>query len=686
MKKAKTTRRLAAIMFTDIVGYTALMQQAEAKAAAIRTRHRQVFEQRHQAHQGEILQYFGDGTLSIFQSGVEAVACAIAIQEDLQKGEKVPLRIGLHIGDIVFDGTEIYGDSVNLASRIESLGMSGAVLLSGRLNEELSNHPDISTLSLGYFDLKNIARPIEVFAVNKAGLKVPKPRELKGQIKQKARTIAVLPFVNRSADPDNEYFSDGMTEEIINALSKIKSLKVTSRTSSFHFKHKNLPIAEIGQALQVATVLEGSVRLAGNKMRITAQLIDVADDFHFWSETFDRSVEDVFAVQDEISLLIADRLRENIGHFNMGDRLVEAPEIPLEHYKNYLRARYHILKMAKPEIEKGMAILESILEKEANFALAHLAMHLAYALLGTIGLMPAKEAFAKGQAYLDKAIAIDENLPECQLNLSYIAFLQSWDFTKGYQHLNRSFEIRPTVEYYQSMASMLVAEKRFDAALNYNATALQLDPFSAINHHLKGFILYAQQKYPSAIACFDQALQFNPNFMASTLYKGEAMILADRAEEALAYFQSLPLEGQEDVMKLGGTTLAYAAIGNREQALAGIDQLEEAQSTELTERALNMLIVGHTMLGNQKQALDLIEQAIELRLPMLIYLFVDPLLLPLASHPRFQNLSMRIFGKESSFTTPKRKYQKSLLDGVSLQKYKAQLAQLMLEEQPNLVR
>ena len=227
----KKTRRISAIMITDIVGYTALMQ----------------------------------------------------------KENTVPLRIGLHLGDIVFDGTEIYGDGVDLASRIESLAVSGSILLFGKLNDELKNQPQVATKSLGLFELKNISKPIEVFAVVNEGIKVPRRSEMKGVSQKENKTIAVLPFVNMSAD--NEYFSDGMTEEIINAFAKIKGLKVTSRTSSFHFKNKNIPISKIGQELNVSTILEGSIRLSGNKIRITSQLIDVADDFHFWPEKFVRSID-----------------------------------------------------------------------------------------------------------------------------------------------------------------------------------------------------------------------------------------------------------------------------------------------------------------------------------------------------------------------------------------------------------
>lgn len=253
-------------MFTDIVGYTALMQGNEQVATAARARHRAVFNQQHLSHNGEIVQYFGDGTLSIFSSVVEAVECAIAIQLALKTGQFVPLRIGLHMGDIVLEGVEVYGDGVNLASRIESMGVEGAILLSKKFNDELKNQQHIQTVSMGHFGLKNITHPVEVFAVSNNDLRIPRRLELKGKQTTQKKSIAVLPFVNLSNNADNEYFSDGMTEEIINALAKIKKLKVTSRTSCFYFKNKNLPISEIGQALNVSNILEGSVRLAGKKV------------------------------------------------------------------------------------------------------------------------------------------------------------------------------------------------------------------------------------------------------------------------------------------------------------------------------------------------------------------------------------------------------------------------------------
>ncbi len=671
-------------MFTDIVGYTALMQQNEAKAAAVRNRHRTVFDKQHQLYNGDILQYFGDGTLSIFQSGVEAVECAIAIQKALNEGEQLPLRIGLHMGDIVFDGTDIYGDGVNFASRIESMSIPGAVLISDKLNDELKSHPQIATKSLGLFELKNIENPVEIFSVTNGGITIPEHSQLKGKGKRQSKTIAVLPFMNMSSSKENEYFSDGMTEEIINALAKIKGLKVTSRTSSFYFKHKNIPIGQIGKELNVSTILEGSIRLAGNKMRLTAQLIDVDEDFHFWSETFDRSMEDIFAVQDEISLLIADKLREHIGHFDLEDNLVENPDISVDNYKLYLESRYHLLKMTKSDIERGMSILEGVIVAQPNFPLAYLGMHLGYTLLGTIGLIPAVEAFGKGQPFLDKAIELDESLPECQLHLSYINFLQKWDLAGTYRHLNKALEIRPTVEYYQSMASTLVAEGKFAAAMHYIETALQIDPFSEINYHLKGFILYVQEKYKEAIALFQKAIQLKPDFMASTLYWGQALLLIGKTSEGLEFFENLPANQSEDLMRLGGMTLAYAALGDHQKAEEGIQKLVVTLETDLMGRAINLLILSQAMLHREKETLALIEKGISYRLPMMVYIPTEPILKPFRTNPLFQSYVQQILGEKTAIELPQRKYKKSLFTQKQIEQYRNQLEALMAEEKPFL--
>lgn len=498
------------------------------------------------------------------------------------------------------------------------------------------------------------------------------------------KSIAVLPFVNMSANQENEYFSDGMTEEIINALAKIPSLKVTSRTSSFFFKNKNIPIGQIGKELNVSIILEGSVRLAGNLMRITAQLIDVREDFHFWSETFDRSTDHIFAVQDEISLLIADKLREHLGHFDIKEHLIDAPNLSTKHYQIYLKSRYYILKMTAVGINQGVKMLQELLATQPHFPQAYLGMHLSYTLLGTIGLIPANEAFLKGQPYLEKAIELSPNLAECQLHLAWMSCLREWNFPQTYVHIKKALDTTPTVEAYQTMTSILVAEAKFKAALHYIDTALQIDPFSGINYHLKGYIFYAQEHYEQAITHFQKSLHFNPNSSVSILYWGQALLLMGKYQEGMTFFENRPNDKTGDIQRLGGITLAHAAMGHRAQAKEGIKKLEALLETDLIDRASNLLIICHAMLGEQEMALQYIEQGVQHRLPMMIYLNIEPCLKDLRKSPRFQALIQTVLGQPVVVTETKKKYKKSSLSEAESLYYYNKLQQIILEEKPFL--
>ena len=254
-------RQLAAILFADMTGYTALMQENEQLARLKRRRLKDVLETSIAGFNGKVLQYYGDGSLSIFSSAIDSVRSAIRIQQQLQGEEpKVDLRIGIHTGDVIIEEEAIYGDGVNLASRIESMGVPGGIFISEKVHDEIKNQDDIATRELGYFELKNIKQPVRIFAIANSGIAVPRRDELRGKTKQPGNRLAVLPFVNMSADVENEYFSDGITEELLNALTRVDGLQVTSRTSAFAFKGKNDDIRDIAIQLNVDKVLEGSVR------------------------------------------------------------------------------------------------------------------------------------------------------------------------------------------------------------------------------------------------------------------------------------------------------------------------------------------------------------------------------------------------------------------------------------------
>ena len=297
------SRQLAAIMFTDITGYTAMMQQDEKKALELITRFKEVLEKITPEHQGKIVQYFGDGCLLAFDSSANSIECAMALQKSFRDSPQVPVRMGLHLGDVVFRNENVFGDGVNIASRIESLSVPGAILMSKSIRDQVKNKSEFQLISLGFFDFKNVEERIEVFALTNDGLVVPQRKKMEGKLKKKNylrrniiaalsivlliiaaffiykkfvannstpnatdKSIAVLPFVDMSAGKDQEYFSDGLSEELLILLAKIPELKVIGRTSSFSFKGKDEDLRSISQKLGVAHILEGSVRKDGNKI------------------------------------------------------------------------------------------------------------------------------------------------------------------------------------------------------------------------------------------------------------------------------------------------------------------------------------------------------------------------------------------------------------------------------------
>lgn len=367
-------RHLAAILFTDIVGYTAMMQKDEFKAVSVIKHYHEVLEKSVATHRGEILNNYGDGSLCSFSSVLEAINCAIELQRSLQLEPAVPLRIGLHVGEIFFEKGKVLGDGVNIASRIQSLGTSNSILLSSEINNKIKNQPEFKTLSLGSFHFKNVDERIEVFALTNDGLTVPDKNKMEGklefressrkkrmivvafvgafaltaimalyffyksrnEIAKADRSVAVLAFNDFSVNKDQEWFSDGLTEEILNSLTNLHELKVTARTSTFYFKGKDLPLQEIAEKLGVAYVVAGSVQRIDNQLRITAQLIRAKDGFHIWSHKYDRTSEDLFRVQTDIAENIALVLLRELTPEKQAKLITNRP-INIEAYEYYLK-------------------------------------------------------------------------------------------------------------------------------------------------------------------------------------------------------------------------------------------------------------------------------------------------------------------------------------------------------------
>lgn len=348
------------------------------------------------------------------------------------------------------------------------------------------------------------------------------------------KSIAVLPFVNMSADPENEYFSDGITEEIINALTKIDGLKVIARTSSFAFKGKNADIREIANQLGVKTILEGSVRKASARLRITAQLINAEDGTHFWSENFDREMEDIFKVQDEISLLIAEQIRANFGHFNIQEHLVDEPTKSIKAYELFLQGRFYQLKWTPDSIKQATEFYEAATQIDPAFSRSYYGNHQCYGLLGAWGYMPQEESFPKAISNFEKGAELNKNLPEYNHGMTGRFLWGAWNFPLAYESIKKTLKDYPHyTDGLEAMTELLLANGYFEEAKTYIYEAQDVDPLSANHHYTFANILYMQRNFTDALVHIEKSLYLNPQLELATELKVMCLIWLNKHEEFL---------------------------------------------------------------------------------------------------------------------------------------------------------
>lgn len=494
------------------------------------------------------------------------------------------------------------------------------------------------------------------------------------------KSIAVLPFQSLSPGLEAEYFADGMTDEIINSLAKIQELKVISRTSSFTFKGTQLKLSEIAKQLNVSIILEGSIRLAGTTIRINTQLIEAEEDFHFWSETFDRELNNVFDIQNEISLLIADKLREHLGHLNIENQLVDKYDVSLDTYQKYLKGRFHMMKLDYENTFKAVELFTEVIEEAPDFPLPYLDINQGYTYMGTMGIISSYEGYMKAQPFLEKAIELGPNLPETQLNLAWSSCWEKWDLQQAYRHLTEALSIKPTDNMYLTMANFLTLEGKLDTAMKYLNKALDLAPFSSTNLNYKGFIYYMKEEYDNALPYFKRSLQIQPELPFPVSYLGFSYLLNGQPEKALSYFTQLEDDDNGFLAKLGGTTITHAFLGNQEAASDGIIKLESYLDSPSAGTAMNFLIQCYSQLKKPEKALFHLQRAIEYKFPLVLLLPMEPLAKSLHHHERFNTLMQGILG-ESMQREPSTKPKSSMYTKEELSLYIERLTTLMEEDE-----
>lgn len=626
-------RQLAAILFADMAGYTALMQDNEQLARHKRRHMKEVLNTSVPQFGGKILQYYGDGTLTIFNSAIDGVNCAIQIQKLLQQ-EMVDVRIGIHTGDVIIEEESIYGDGVNLASRIESLGTPGSILVSEKVYDDIKNQEDIITREIGYFELKNVKQPVRIFAIGNHGVVIPARHELEGKIKPPVNRLAVLPFVNMSADPDNEFFSDGITEELLNALTKVEGLQVTSRTSAFAFKGKNDDIRDIAIKLNVDKILEGSVRKSGNRVRITAQLINAADGYHIWSENYDRNLTDIFEVQDEISGIIANRLRENLLPAQKEGPLVKAPTHNMEAYTLFLKGMHFWHKLTPADGFKAIEYFGQAIALEPNYAQAYAMVANIYGYLGVSGQLKPTKAFTIVDEYSSKALQIDNSIAEGHIARACLYLFYELKWKKAYAELQTALRLNPSsMEAYQLLWYYYIGMDKKDEAVTVVEKATKLDPLSPIiNIYLGEAYLYAE-RYDDALRQADKVLEMNPHMRIAIEMKGWATGLKGDWQKALHHFEEVHRLVKHPLKAVNILGFAYGKLGLVEKAKECIEKIHQRQSEEpetVLDGDLGMVYWG---MGDKEKSAYYIKTCIEKKLASLLFYMQHPAMKGIEQEP-----------------------------------------------------
>ncbi len=674
-------------MFSDIVGYTAMMQRDEADAVARVRRYRELLAERSAAHHGELLQHFGDGSLSIFPSAVEAVACAREIQLALQQPPQVPLRIGIHIGDVVRDGDDLYGDGVNIASRIQTLAPPGSVLFTNRVMEDIRSHPELRSVSLGKFVLKNIDHPLEVHALAGPGFAALKRSELQSpkgvalptpassttwrigigalvlgltalilsmvflwnQFRPKGPpppppppmaattvpSVAVLPFKDLSPGGDQAWFGEGIAEEILFALSRIEGLKVAGRSSSFVFGQEDVDPREIGRRLNVGAILEGSIRKSGNRIRITAQLVNTSDGFQMWSESHDQELSDIFTVQEDIARAVAGKLTGALLKDKSG-ALVQHGTVNTAAYQAYLQGRFKLSQRADGS-EEAVGYFQQAVDLDSTFAAAHAGLGNAYLWLGYSNTVPSHEAFPQARSHARKALELDPKSSYAWSILGSVHLWYDWDWAAAKAALDSAVALHPAearalldlgwyhalrqdfataadymhkavsldsadLEYNIDLADIYRMWGRTDLCRRIAEDMRRLYPTNSDTYWMLGLCEYAQRKYDSATKYFQQAMEYSNNDPWSVLH----------------------------------VVMGLAKSGRKNEARKRLEQI--VQQEPLTENAPVELAMAYLSLGDKSKALDLLENAHRLHANWLISIAIDPIWAELRTEARFQKL------------------------------------------------
>jgi TolB-like protein/cytochrome c-type biogenesis protein CcmH/NrfG len=630
------------------------MQKNEDHAILLRQRHKEVVDRLTQDHKGTIIQYYGDGTLSIFDNSLDAIQCALSIQLEFQNPPQVPLRIGINAGDILLGPDGIYGDSVNIASRIERICVPGSVLISSRVYDQIKNNDSIRTKDLGAFELKNVRSPMHIHAVIHEGINVPEPQDLAGKLGYKEKTVMVLPFYNLSQDPGDDFFSDGITEQIISSLSELEGIRVTSRTSSFTFKEKQIHLRQLHQDMGIDHVLEGSVRRHGKKVRITAQLINAADDFHLWSETYTREVDDVFQLQDDIACKISNKLKA--GFQQSYEKRITIPDedsnTNSEVYEYYHKGRYEWKQKNQGFVDRAIANFRKSTEEDSSFYLAWPALARAYAFKCFYNQMLPSEAARLSEDCMDEAKRLDPDNPRTQNGLALHHLFFTWDWQSVQCHVEQAGKIHERGEFILNNSILHTSglyhlvQKQHDTAVSLLRKACKLDPINP-SLQLELARAYVFQRTPDkALEVINSLIRARPDYTPAYEMLGWILFTIGSQREGIQAFEKFKKLSAFPLAGLSGLAYAFARTSRIKEA-AKMKNLIEAVSQDLPGSLVHMdLAIAHLGAQEYDEMFDQLHLALLARMPALIFLETNPLWDEIRRFNSYKEIKKAIYGND----------------------------------------
>jgi TolB-like protein/Tfp pilus assembly protein PilF len=621
-------------MFTDIAGYTRMTQANESAALELLEEHRGVLRPIISTHGGTEVKTIGDAFLIEFKSALDAVTCGVEMQRKMAgrnasvpEPRRVRIRIGIHLGDVVHSAGDVYGDAVNVASRVEPIAEAGGVCISQQVYDNIRNKTELQITKVGEVELKNVDLPMAIYSVRLPESDSSAPRRAPRE------RLAVLPFVNISPDPSDEYFADGLTEELITKLSEVKGLKVIARTSVMNYKKKEKSVSQIGRELDAGSIIEGSVRKAGNRIRVTVQLIDSRTEEHLWASHYDKELDDIFAIQSDVAAKVA-------GSVSAG--LLQAPAearaVDVEAYTLYLKAVQLVHEGTEPGLREAVSLLERALKKDGKFARAHAALGNTWATLATGGYEDFDVVEEKAEPLIRKALELEPESAEANAAMAHVCnVLDRFDQVRTYGE--RALRTNPNLaDTYVALGVDAASMLRLDEGLSLLEKAHELDPLETYSADLLARVARVAGKNDKAIAVLRKMDQLSPSNPRTLSGLAESYMLAGDFEKAQDYLTRALRAAPHEPLAMVNQGLLFAVTGRRGEAETMLAVIGK-ESNEAVRNYGRLFI--SSALGNFDDAFRALDRAAEMHAwPFLIGSL--PIFSELRRDPRYVDFARKV--------------------------------------------